>query len=108
MGFRDSMGELSGYFKEQRKEGATRTKLVRNSIKKESEKKEYHNFKKALFEQLDVLFYEKEYSRVVLSPNAKSLVHFERLLTDTEFTYYYDGVFLTSGDVSIKRRLLEM
>lgn len=104
MGFRDSMRELSGYFKEQRKEGAYRTRLVKDSIKDERKKKAYHNFKRALFEKLNVLFYEKEYSRVVLTPkDGDALDHFERLLTDTEFTQYYEGEFLASGDFSVTR-----
>ena len=108
MGFRDSMREMSGYMKSQQEDRVTRTKLVKDSIKSESKKRDYHNFKIALFEKLDDLFYEREYSRVVLRAKEDSLSHFKLLLKDEEFLMYYNGSFTISGEFEVSPRLFDL
>lgn len=108
MGFKASMLELRDFFNYKRKETTVRARLVKRSIRKQSEQKVYVNFKRVLFEEIDASFYKNGYSKIVIKPKKGREDLFDMLIDDEDFKVYYEGRLDIAGNLEVSPRLLDV
>lgn len=98
----NEMKEFLGY---KRKESSLRARMIKKNLKKQDIEKEYYNFKKVVFQQIDEMLYSGEYSKLVLKPLEDKESLFEMLIKDEDFNRYYNGRLTAGGEleVNIKR-----
>ena len=108
MGFKASMVELRDFFNYKRKETTVRARLVKRSIRKQSEQQVYVNFKRVLFEEIESSFYKNGYSRIVIKPKKGREDLYDLLLEDEDFNLYYEGRLDAAGNLEVSHRLLDL
>lgn len=107
MSLKNSLKELKEYFAYRRREMTVRSKLLRKHLKKESERVEYYNFKKVIFQKIDELLYSGEFSKVVLKPLEGKEHLFPLLLEDEDFNRFYNGRLTVGGELEVSAKKIE-
>lgn len=104
MGIKSNMKELLNYLNYQRRDSIISTKYVKKQLKQEEDKHDFYKFKKAIFEQLDKLFYEPNYQKVFIRPKSEKAYLYSILAEDKDFNLYYNHRFTSGGEIEISLR----